>query len=281
VAAILLALASAAVYGVADYCGGRATRTEQALAVVVVGQTCGALVVFAVVPFLGDPVAPFRDWLLGGAGGLSGVLGLLAFYTAMSRGPMTLVAPLTAVVSAGAPVVWGVISGDRPGPLGFAGLVLALCSIGLISGFGGSGSIGNEVHRSTVVFAVLGGLGFASTFILFSETGDDAGLWPLAAARVVSIAVGAAIIIATRKSFAIARPKLGLVSVGGALDMVANVFYLLASRRGLLSIVAVITSLYPASTVALAFGFDKERITRSQAVGMGIALAALVLVSVG
>jgi drug/metabolite transporter (DMT)-like permease len=275
---ILLALSSALVYGVADYCGGRATRTEEALAVVVRGQACGMLVVLAAIPFLRDPVAPLRDWLIGGAGGVVGAVGLIAFYTAMSRGPMAVVAPVTAVVSAIAPVVWGIASGDRPGTWAWIGIVAALASITLVSGFGGfSGGVGG----STMAFAVLGGVGFGAMFIALAETSNGAGLWPLVAARLASVSVAAGIVMATRKSFAIAKPRRRIVALGGALDMSANILYLLAARRGLLSIVSVITSLYPASTVALAFGLDKERITRSQAIGLGLAAAALVLVTVG
>jgi drug/metabolite transporter (DMT)-like permease len=278
VAAIVFALGSALVYGVADYCGGRAARTEEALAVVVFGQACSVVVVLVAVPLLGDPVAPLRDWLLGGIGGLFGALGLVVFYTAMSRGPMTVVAPVTAVVSAVAPVIWGVATGDRPGIAAFIGIAVAVCSIALVSGLGG---YSGGVVLSTVLLAALGGLGFAITFITLGETGDDAGLWPLVAARSVSVVLASAIVLATGRGFAIARPKRGLVAVGGMLDMTANVLYLLAARRGLLSIVAVISSLYPTSTVALAFGFDGERVTRSQAVGMVLAVAALVLVTLG
>jgi drug/metabolite transporter (DMT)-like permease len=278
VAAIIFALGSALVYGVADYCGGRATRTEEALAVVVFGQTCGVLVVLLAIPFFGDPMAPLNDWLIGGLAGLFGALGLVAFYTAMSSGPMTVVAPITAVVSAVAPVAWGVASGDRPGMWAFVGIAVAVCSIALVSGLGG---YSGGVARRTVVLAVLGGLGFAVTFIALSETSDDAGLWPLVAARLVSVGFASVLMLATKRAFTIARPRRGLVALGGSLDMTANVLYLLASRRGLLSIVAVITSLYPTSTVALAFGFDGERVTRSQAIGMVLAIAALVLVTLG
>jgi drug/metabolite transporter (DMT)-like permease len=278
VAAILLALGSALVYGVADYCGGRATRTEEALAVVVFGQTCGVLVVLLAIPFFGDPVAPLRDWLIGGLAGLFGALGLVVFYTVMSSGPMTVVAPVTAVVSAVAPVAWGVASGDRPGAFAFVGVAVAVCSIALVSGVGG---YSGGVARRTVVLSMLGGLGFAVTFIALSETSDDAGLWPLVAARVVSVAFAATVVVATKRAFTIARPRRSVVALGGSLDMTANVLYLLASRRGLLSIVAVITSLYPTSTVALAFGCDGERVARSQAIGMVLAVAALVLATLG
>jgi drug/metabolite transporter (DMT)-like permease len=278
VAAILLALGSALVYGVGDYCGGRATRTEQALAVVVRGQLFGALTVLVAIPFLGDPVAPPRDWLIGGVGGMFGAIGLTAFYPAMSRGPMTVVAPVTAVVSAVTPVIWGLVRGERPGVGALVGIVVALCSIALVSGFGG---FGGSVAPRTIVLSVFGGFGFAATFIALSETSVAAGLWPLVAARCASVSLIGGIILATRRSFAIARPIQPVVAAGGVMDMSANILYLFASRRGLLSIVAVITSLYPTSTVALAFGLDKERLTKSQGVGLLLAAAALVLVTIG
>jgi drug/metabolite transporter (DMT)-like permease len=132
-----------------------------------------------------------------------------------------------------------------------------------------------------VLLAVAAGLGFGFIFIAFARTADDSGLWPLVAARVSSLPVVALIVAVTRPGRGAIRPVVWLIVASGVLDMAANLFYLEASHRGLLSIVAVISAMYPVTTVCLAFGLDHERVSRTQAVGLACAATALALVSLG
>jgi len=146
-----------------------------------------------------------------------------------------------------------------------------------------SGAVGVrhiETQRSTIVFAIIGGIGFAWIFIALGETTSASGIWPLVSARVVSVTLTGAIVLATRTVVRGVGSVWRLAVFAGLLDMSANFLYLLAVRRGLLSIVVVVVALYPVSTVVLAFRLDRERVSRSQAVGMAMALGALVLVSI-
>lgn len=277
--AITFALATALTYGVADYCGGRASRAAAATVVVLVGQALSIVVVLVGLAAFGDPVAPGRDWLIGLVAGVVGAAGLMAFYGAMAVGPMSVVAPVTAVVSAVVPVVWGLVRGDRPGTVSLVGMAAALVSVALVSGAGARA--GSKVGLDVLARSAIGGLGFGGTFILLGETSDHAGLWPLLAMRLASVVLVASIVRRAGAGLSIPRHILPLAVASGSLDVTANGFYILGTRHGLLSVVAAVSSLYPASTVVLASVLDRERVSRSQALGLGFAAAALVLVSIG
>jgi drug/metabolite transporter (DMT)-like permease len=192
---------------------------------------------------------------------------------------MTVVAPTTAVVSAVLPVIVGLALGERPSGVALVGIVIACLAVALVSG--AIGTRHGETKFSTVVLAVAAGVGFGFIFIAFARTAGDSGMWPLLAARVASLPVVAVIVGATRPALGGLRSVIWIVVASGVLDMAANLFYLEASHRGLLSIVAVIASMYPVSTVLLAFGLDHERVSRTQAAGLACAVTALALVSLG
>jgi len=275
---IALAFACAVVYGVADYCGGRATRSAPSIAISFIGQISSLVFAVVVVFAVGTTFPPFREIGWGALAGIASALGLAAFYHAMSHGSMTVVAPITAVTSAVLPVGFGLVRGDRPAVIAYVGMVLALAAIALVSGAVGIRHI--ETKRSTIVFAIIGGVGFAWIFIALGETTSASGIWPLVAARVVSVTLIGTVAFVTRTAVRGNGGVWRLAVFAGLLDMSANFLYLLAVRRGLLSIVVVVVALYPVSTVALAFRLDKERVSRSQAVGMAMAVGALVLVSI-
>jgi drug/metabolite transporter (DMT)-like permease len=278
--AILLAALCAVNYGLADYCGGRASRSAASAIVTMLGQAISLVLVVGGVIMIGTPLASAHDMWWGAAGGAAGGLALCAFYSALSRGAMAVVAPTTAVVSAVLPVIVGLCMGERPSGLALFGIVIACVAVALVSG-----AIGGEHHQhtrpSTVVLAAAAGVGFGFIFIAFARTADDSGLWPLVAARAASLPVIAIVVGATRPGRGALRSVIWLVVASGVLDMAANFFYLEASHRGLLSIVAVISSMYPVTTVCLAFGLDHERVNRTQAVGLAFAATALALVSLG
>ena len=274
---IAFAFACAVVYGIADYCGGRATRRAPSITIALIGQITSLVFASIVVVAVGTDFPPFREIGWGALAGIASALALAAFYHAMSHGSMTVVAPITAVTSAVLPVGFALIRGDRPAVIAYVGMVLAVAAIALVSGAVGIRHL--ETRRSTIVFAILGGVGFAWIFIALGETTSASGIWPLVAARVVSVTIIGAMAIATRtagRGGGVWR----LAVFAGLLDMSANFLYLLAVRRGLLSIVVVVVALYPVSTVVLAFRLDNERVSRSQAVGMAMAVGALVLVSI-
>jgi drug/metabolite transporter (DMT)-like permease len=277
--AILLAVLCATTYGVADYCGGRASRAVASTVVTLLGQSTSLVLVLAGVALMRTTIASAHDLTWAAIGGGAGGLALIGFYKALSRGAMTVVAPTTAIVSAVFPVVVGLAQGERPSVLALVGMFAACLAVALVSG--AVGTRHQHTSASTIMLAAMAGIGFGFIFVAFARTADDSGLWPLVAARLASVPVVAAVVLLTRPVRRGLGRVLGVVIASGVLDMAANLFYLEASHRGLLSIVAVISSLYPASTVSLAFALDHERVSRTQAAGLACAATALALVSLG
>ena len=275
---IVLALCAAGVYGVADYCGGRASRTVPVITVTVVGQAC-ALIVVAVIVFLsGVPAPPASDWFWGGIAGIAGASGLLAFYKAMGSGHMTVVAPISAVTATAVPVIVGLSTGERPSVLALCGIPVALVAITLVSD--AFGRHNRRAPLSVLVMAFGAGTVFGSLFVILAHTSDNSGLWPILAMRVTSVPFMFIVLLFTKNTVASARPQFRLVASSGILDSIANGLYLLAVRHGLMSLVATINSFYPASTLLLATGLDREKIHRPQMVGLVLAGVALVMITV-
>ncbi len=276
--AVALAFACAVVYGIADYGGGRAARTAPSIIVSLYGQAASGLLAITVVVLLGTALPPRSDVYWGAVAGVASAIALAAFYHALSRGAMTVVAPVTAMTSAIVPVVFGLLRGERPAGLAYLGMAIAVAAVALVSG--AMGQHGVVTSRSTFAFALVAGLGFAAILIALGETSKDGGIWSLVVARAVSVSLLVVLVLVTRTAITGHGPTWRLAAFAGVLDITANLLYLAAERRGLLSVVVVIVALYPVSTVCLAFGLDNERVSRSQAVGMGLALGALLLVSI-
>ena len=276
--ATLLALASAVVYGMADFCGGVASRRAAAATVVALSQAAGLLTVALLLPWLGGSPQP-ADLGWGAAAGVAGGLGLLLFYRALADGVMSVVAPVTAVSAAALPVLGGLLLGERLGPPAVAGIVLALVAIVLVAAEGGLGSL-RSARLSTVAPALAAGAGFGLFFVLLDRTGDDAGLTPLAAARVVSVLLVGGLALRGGSGLRVSRGVLPVVLLAGVGDMTANALFLLATQAGgQLAITGVLASLYPVSTVVLAQVLLRERLAGAQRVGLAAAAAAVVLIA--
>jgi len=277
---LALALASATVYGVADFLGGMATRRAAVLAVTGLSQLTGLVVLAALLPFRpGGPTG--ADLALGALAGLFGGAGLVLFYSGLAAGPMSVVAPLTAVTSAGLPVLVGVLLGERPSTGSLVGVALSLVAILLVSAEPGSSArqaLAGLRTRATLM-ALAAGAGFGGFFSVLGQTGEAAGLWPLAAARVASVVMLAGVALALGARLSRGTGALALIVASGVLDMAANVLYLVAVRGGLLTLVAVIASLYPVSTVLLARLVLAERLARPQIAGLGVAAAGVALIA--
>lgn len=275
---ILLALCAAGVYGIADYCGGRASRSVSVITVTVVGQACALLVLLVIVLLSGVPTPPASDWLWGGLGGIAGASGLLAFYKAMGSGHMTVVAPISAVTATAVPVVVGLATGERPSVLALCGIPVALLAIALVSD--AFGKHDRRAPRIVLLMAFGAGTVFGSLFVILAHTSDNSGLWPILAMRVTSVPFMFIVLRASKNTISSARPQLLVVAGSGILDSIANALYLLAVRHGLMTLVATINSFYPASTLLLATGLDGEKIHRPQMVGLGLACVALIMITV-
>jgi uncharacterized membrane protein len=276
--AVLLATLSALVYGTADFCGGVATRRNDGAVVTVLSQLAGCALIAVALVAWGPVTVTANDAVAGLLAGVGGGLGLVCFYPALAAGPMSVVAPTTAVCSAIVPLVYGLISGERPSPAALCGAVLALPAIVLVARE--SGSHGTTAPR-TVSLSVAAGFGFGLFFIALSHASSDAGMWPLAFARVASIGLIGSFCVVSRRRFHLAPGTTPITIVTGALDVTANGLYLLAAGTGLLSVVAVLGSLYPASTVVLAMIVLHERLARAQMVGIVVACTAVTLIALG
>lgn len=275
--AIILGLFAAACYGAADFCGGLATRRSGMFAVAIVSQAMGFVLLLGVVPFFGGRLTHDAA-TYGGMAGICGAIGIVLLYHALSIGKMGVVSPITAVLAAALPVVVGMARGDRLSPWQIAGIVVALAAVVLISlSTEPDGRI--EFSTAGVREAIVSGLALGGFYIFLALAGRDAGLYPLACARFGSIVFLLLVALVLRRAIAPAAPTLAIVLFGGAIDMTANVLYVLAVYSGYLSIAAVLTSLYPASTVFLARIVLRERLANVQKFGVALALAGVALIA--
>ncbi|WP_272952139.1 DMT family transporter [Mycolicibacterium hodleri] len=276
-----LALISGIGYGVSDFVGGLASRRVAALRVVLVSYPV-ALVLLTTISFVvgGHVTTPAIVW--GGLCGLSQAFGVWWFYAALGAGPMSLVSPLTAILVAGVPIVAGVLLGERPSLLAYTGIGLALIAVVLVSREERGEDSTVQRFTAKVPWLTLGaGLAFGLNFVLIDQAPHDAGLWPLAFARLSATLMVVAIAVTSRNLAVPSGVPLRLAMAAGVLDTVANVAMLLALQASLLSLTSVLISLYPAGTVLLALAVLKERVTRWQAAGMVLAIGAVGLIAAG
>jgi uncharacterized membrane protein len=278
VVAVVLALSSAVVYGASDFLGGMASRRATVFGVVALSQLTGLVALLALLPWLGGPVTA-ADLGWGAAAGLLGGTGLLTFFRALSRGVMSVIAPVTAVTAAAVPVLAGLLGGNRIGPVAGGGILLALIAVVLVSADGGLGQL-RGVRPATLGSPLAAGAAFGCFFVLLDRTSADAGLTPLVAARTASFVLVVVIALLRRRSLRVGRSALPIVLASGLGDMTANALFLLATQQGAeLAIVGVLASLYPVSTVVLAQVVLRERLVLAQLAGLAAAFAAVVLIT--
>jgi uncharacterized membrane protein len=280
---IVLGLGAALIYGAADFIGGMVSRRAAVLCVVFLSQVVGSSLLAVAFPFVDSGAFDAGALWWGVAAGVAGSAGVTALYHGLSVGRMSVVAPITAVVAAGAPVVVGLALGERPGRLALAGVGLALPAVALVAGSSsdGGGAERGEPSVTGVPQAVGAGAAFGAFFILLDRAGDGSGLWPLLGARVSSLAVLGLLVAVTSTSLRPGRDVGAGIVGAGVLDVAANLLYLFAVRRGLLSLVAVLTSMYPASTVVLARVVLGERMTAMRLGGLAIAVVGVALIALG
>jgi drug/metabolite transporter (DMT)-like permease len=274
--AILYGLASAASWGAGDFCGGVATRRSNAVVVVAIAHVMGGGLLMALALLLRESMPPLSVLLLGATGGFFGGVGVLALYRGLASGRMGVVAPISAVVTAILPVIVGAFTEGLPSLFQMAGFGIALVAVWLLSG----GGPGLSVRTDELRWALIAGLGFGLFFIFVDQAVDAAVLWPLVAARAASTALAAGILLLGRQATPPGRIPIGMILLSGISDAGGNGFFALATRAGRLDISAVVSSLFPAGTVLLAWLFLKERLDRRQWVGVAAALAALVLIAI-
>jgi len=278
----VLAVLAAAFYGSGDFFGGLAARRAPILPVTITSQGVGLLVLVALAP-LGTERAPTLSHLFWGAGaGLSGGLGVALLYHGLAIGTVSVVAPISAVVGLALPVLVGVVLGDALSPAAMAGIALAAVSIVLISREPADPAgrvLPTNWRKSALAVAVLAGVFIGAFLVCLARAPRDGSLWPLLAARAVSVGgLGLAIWLRGGGPLPVAAARPAALA-SGILDVIANMCYLAAARTGMLSLVATLTNLYPASTVVLARVVLHERVRPVQLVGMALALLAVVLIA--
>jgi drug/metabolite transporter (DMT)-like permease len=280
--AVLLGVLVAMSFGSADFLGGRASRTAPTLTVLLVGQVVavtGALVVALVV---GADVEG-SDLAYGAAAGVCNVIGLGLLYQGLASGRMSVVAPVTAVVAAIVPIAWGVIQDERPSALTWIGAALAVGAGALVAREpDAEGARGRT--SGAVLLAVTAGLAFGASLLLYAETRDESGFYPVLAARaaaIVLVAIAVAV-VAARGGLQWPTGHARRLALGaGVLDVTATALLLVAVREGLMVVVAPAAALAPAFTVMWAWIVLREHVTRHQVIGLGIALVGLVLIASG
>jgi drug/metabolite transporter (DMT)-like permease len=274
---------SAVSFGVGDFIGGIATRrSSAAIPVTAIAQVGGLVVALALLPLF--PGAWGLEIVGRGAlAGLAGTSGVAFLYRGMGRGRMGLVAPVTALGAAVLPVLYGLVTGERPGAVPLAGVAVGIVALPLLSRSHAHERIARQGAGLPpgLLDGVIAGLGFALFFIILDTTGSDTGVVPLVAARLTTIPVFTAIAFLKGQSLALAPPDVRLSLAAGAIDMLANAFFLGGVRLGFLTLVSVIASLYPGFTVALARLLTDERIERVQTVGLVLAGVGISLMAAG
>lgn len=278
---VVFALTAAIVYGSSDFLGGLASRRIPALTVVVWSQIIGLVLLGLAIPIVGAH-ATAGDLEFGALCGVAGAFAIVMLYRGLAIGTMGIVSPISAVLGAAIPVAYGVLlRGERPTVLAYAGIAAAFAAVVLVS------AAPNERRTRGlppgIAEALLAGLGFGAYFIALAQTRADAGMVPLLAARTSAfVLLGAgALAFGGVAGLRVPRPAIALVVFCGVFDVSANVLFVLAAHSGLLALAAVLTSLYPAATVALAAVVLRERLRPVQWAGVALALGGAAAIAGG
>ena len=270
-----LSLLAAASWGGGDFSGGLASKRASVFRVVAVAHFVGLLSMLLMAWLTGEAIPPRADLLWGIFAGVSGAFGIAALYRALAVGRMGVIAPVASVVTGIFPVLFSVRTEGVPDRIQILGFVLALVSIWLVA----RPREYVDSHRG-LGLAVLAGLMFGLFLVGGKQAGHHGVFWPLVAARVASTALMLGIVIFAPRDPQPLQPALWPMLFSGLLDSVGNALFIAATRHGRLDVSAVLSSLYPASTVILARVLLKEKISPTQGAGIIGALAAVALISV-
>jgi drug/metabolite transporter (DMT)-like permease len=276
-----LGLCSAAFWGGSDFAGGWGSRRAPALLIVTSGQiVSGAFLAFLCFA-LHVPAPAFHYSILAMVGGFEGALSLVIFYRALAIGAMGLTAALTGLLTALIPVLFSFVRDSLPGPVNLAGLAIGCAAIWLITQ---QAAATTDVRppgagSNALLLSALSGIGFGCQLVLLKIASNGGVLWSLTWTRIAGVG-GLLITLAILRSRAPVKAFLAISLVAGILDTLGNLFYVLAAQAGRLDIAAMVSSLYPAVTILLAAILLRERPSRRQMAGIGLALAAVVMLSV-
>jgi drug/metabolite transporter (DMT)-like permease len=287
---VVLGLAAAVLYGTGDFLGGLATRRVQVVVVLTLAETASVMVALPAAAMSPGPARlPGLAW--GISSGLIGGLGLIIFYVGLATGPMSVVAPVSGLVSTVLPVAAALAEGERPGAGVYAGAVLCLTAIVLASSAGASNPAdgtraaprpGSPRPGRAIGYGIASGVSFGLFFLLIRNAGQSGELWPVAAGRIgeLSVILIAAAVLRRNPLPRGTGGRLLLAAGGaGAIDVVANICYVAATRTGMFGLAVVLASLYPGVTVLLARTVLGERLRWVQRAGLGLAAIGIILVA--
>jgi drug/metabolite transporter (DMT)-like permease len=280
---VLLALLSALSYGTSDFLAGLMSRRASVFVVALTTQSTATVLTWIALPWAAKPLTS-SALLWGTLAGAGAWAGTLFLYRGLALGRMSVVGPLSAVVTAAGSAITGVILGDRPTVLEVAGIATACVAVGLVSiDRSGPGHARRIGVSSGFLEGALAGAGFTLLFVALNRAGSSAGLWPVALSQVSSLVLVA--VLAAALSLA-GRIRIGPVSQiwkgavpAGVLGGIATGAYFVATQLGILTISAVLASLYPAATVVLAVMVLRERLHPLQGIGLGLAAASVALLA--
>ena len=281
---ILLGLAAAVLYGSGDFLGGMATRKAHVLAVLTVAETAAVIAALTATAMWPGP-ASLAGLAWGISAGLTGGLGLIIFYIGLATGPMSVVAPLSGLVSTILPVTVALAEGERPGAGVYAGALLCLVAIVLASSAGDTSAVrrpGRTGPGRAIGYGIASGASFGLFFLLIRNAGQSGELWPVAAGRIGELAIVLIAAAVLRRGLLPrgAGGRLLLAAAGaGVIDVVANICYVAATRTGMFGLAVVLASLYPGVTVLLARVVLGERLRWVQRAGLGLAAIGILLVA--
>jgi drug/metabolite transporter (DMT)-like permease len=277
--AVALGLASSLAWGISDFLGGLKSRKLHLLSVLLVSQAMGLLPLVVIVALRGEPLPAWPEPLWAALGGLAGLIGLASFYRGLSMGAMSVVAPISGL-AATIPVAVGVATGERPGALQAAGIVVALGGVVLASREEREGDEGFRVATG-VGMALLSALGFGCFFVGLDAGSEGDLWWALLFVRGASLSAIVVVALALRPPLRLERTDASALVAIGLLDVSANGLFAAAANEGLVSVVAVLGSLYPVVTILLARMVLEERVRRVQQVGVAAVLCGVAFIAAG
>ncbi len=283
--AALLAIASSVCFGSGDFFGGVAAKRANLIFIMVANQIAALLAILLTAAIANPFLLTQSDLLLAAIAGISTAIGIPLLYKGLAIGPMSIVAPVTALIAILLPVLYGmVVLGEAPGWVTITGFALGGFAVFLLGGgdriveLFRPGAAAPATALRGFAYALAAGICIATFYIAMKRCSPGSGLWPLVAARCVAMTAitGLALLRQRRQPIVVPATRLILlILLSGALDGVANALYLAAVHGGDLGVVSTITSLYPATTILLARYVLGERISVPQALGVVSALAAI------
>ena len=278
--AIALGLAASLSWGVGDFLGGLQSRRMPVVAVVLGSQLAGLSLAVVIVAIRGTGPPGGDFFAYAAASSVGGIVGLTAFYKALSIGAMGVVAPLSST-GAVIPLVVGLATGDTLTTLQAAGIALAIAGVVLASREASDEAKGSASVAKGAGLALVSAIGFGFFFVMIAHASDADVLWAVCVNRTVSALLLSVALLVTRPKLGLRVRDMRVLALVGVLDIAATWFFAVATTKGLVSVVAVLASLYPIVTVVLARVVLHERLHAIQRVGAAAALAGVALISAG